>query len=191
MSIENILNNLKSAGLIVGFDDHDILIDLPNGGTVHLDDGLKEDILQHKQEILFLLRNRQYSHLRSQAEKLAEYLNSSAVPLSEKRKRLSEYENLVNGIADLEPFIQYYRESGLAQWYESGWVLIYSNLLNEIIVLIRSAEVKLPESAQVYPIYMFEEIQQLSGKPDDHIRAAHKTKKIFNGKIEASEGVKK
>ncbi len=183
MNIDNILKTLKSAGYTVGFDSENILIDLPDGGTVTLDDRLRAEILHHKPEILFFLRMRAYNQLRAQAESLGEYLNSSAEPLPARKARLPEYENLLDEIAVLEPVIQHYEESGLCRWYKDGFLLLYSQLLAEIIVLIRDPEIKLPPGCSSYPLYRLEEVTALSGKTDEVIKAAHLTKKVFTGQV--------
>ncbi len=144
-----------------------------------------------RQEALWFLRTRLYTKLRTQAEKLASYLDDTSVPLPDREQKLPGYEDLVGRISELQLFIDHYQASGLDRWYSQGWLLIHSDLLGEMIVLIRDPEVKLPESARVYPIYQFSEVQVLDGKSDEIVRAAYMTKKTFNGKIEASGGVKK
>ncbi len=188
MIVDSIINKLNSAGFTVSFDDQDILLDTPSGEAV-LSDELKAVVHDNKPEILFFLRMREYNQLRAQAEKLGAYLNSPAEPLPARKERLPEYERLIEQIGVLQGWVDHYQESGLDRWYRDGWVLIFSNLLNEMIVLIRSAEVKLPESARVYPAYFFEEVQLLDGKDDQTIRAAHSVKKTFNGQV--AKGAKK
>ncbi len=148
-----------------------------------------KQVKTNKPEILYFLRSREYNQLRTQAEKLGACLDDTAAPLPAREEKLSEYESLTEQIADLQGWTDYYEQSGLSRWYSEGWVLIFSNLLNEMIVLIRSAEVKLPESARVYPAYFFEEVQLLDGKDDQTIRAAHSVKKTFNGQV--AKGAKK
>ncbi len=189
MSIDNILNNLKSAGYTVGFDSENILIDLPDGGTVTLDDKLRADVLQQKQEILFFLRSKKYNQLRAQAESLGAYLDDTSILPAERGKRLAEYEDIVEQIAALEPVIQHYEESCLCRWYKDGFLLLYSQLLAEIIVLIRDPEIRLPAGCTGYPLYRLEEVTALSGKSNDHIKAAHAVKKAFKGQV--AKGAKK
>ncbi len=187
MTIDTILKTLKSASYVVGFDDHDILIDLPDGGIVNLDDGLRADVLQQKQEILFFLRSKKYNQLRAQAESLGAYLDDTSILPAERGKRLAEYEDIVKQIAALEPVIQHYEESGLSRWYGQGWFLLHSDLLNEIIVIVRDPSIKLPAGCSNYPVYQPKEVTALDGKTDEVIKAAHSAKKVFSGQVKGGK----
>ncbi len=187
MSIDNILKTLKSAGYVVGFDSENILIDLPDGGTVHLDARLRQDILSNKPEILFHLRSREYNRLRSQAESLGAYLDDPAAPLPARKEKLPEYERLTERIADLQGWTDYYEQSGLSRWYSEGFLLIFSELLSEVICVVRDPEIRLPAGCAGYPVYQFSEVTALDGKMDDHIRAAHSTKKVFSGQVKGGK----
>ena len=183
MNIDSILKNLKSAGFDVSFDDHDIFLNNSTGQAV-LDDELKDVIQSNKQEILYHLRIREYIQLYTQTKKLTECLNDSASPLAAQKEQFPQLEALINKISELEPFIQHYKASGLTQWYESGWLLIHSELLNELVVLVKDENVELPTGAKAYPVYLFKEVESLDGKSDEIIRAAHRIKKAFSGEIE-------
>ncbi len=144
-------------------------------------------VKENKPEILFFLRMREYRQLTAQAHKLAVWLNDHATPLAARKEKLQEYESLLEQIADLQPFTDHYQESGLAHWYDSGWLLIHSELLNELVVMVKDETVELPAGARAYPVYLFKEVESLDGKSDEIIRAAHRTKKAFSGRVEGAK----
>ena len=183
MMIDSIITKLHSAGFSVSFDDQDILLDNPSVQAV-LDDELKETIQVNKQELLFHLRSREYSRLTEQAEKLDAYLNGPSTPRSEREARLEEYEHLVKRISELQSYIDHYQGSGLGSWYESGWMLLHSEILNELIVVVRDETIKVPEGTQHFPKYLLKEINKLKHLDEQQIKQAHSVKKVFQGNIE-------
>ncbi|MBW8003123.1 MAG: hypothetical protein FVQ80_14070 [Planctomycetes bacterium] len=183
MKIETILKKLKSAGFKISFDEQDILLDNPTGNAV-LDNQLKEAVKANRQEILFRLRTCEYRHLRAEANKLAEWIDNSDAPIQERRERVPEFKKLVNQIAELQGFVDAYQKNGTAQWYEKGWLLLHSDLLGEMIVVVRDADVQLPEGSRGYPVYEFKEVEALTGASEEQIRETHKIKRVFQGKIE-------
>lgn len=180
MTAFEILNKLKGAGFSVSFDEDIIL-----HGQGDLDDELRHLVEENKSELLYHLRTREYDRLTGEAGKLASYLNDSPAPLPGRESQLFKYEALVDRIAELQPHIDRYQESGLTRWYSEGWLLVHSEILNELIVVIRDPDVKLPAGARAYPVYLFKEVETLAGKNDQTICAANKVKKTFKGKIEA------
>ncbi len=182
MTVSKILGKLEGAGFSVSFDEDIVL-----HGQKPLDDELKNLVQDNKQEILFHLRTGEYTKLTKRAEELAGYLNDHpATPLRKPEERLAEYEQLVDRISELQPYIDHYELSGLGRWYSEGWFLLHSDLLNEIIVIVRDPETKLSAGCSIYPIYQFSEVKALDGKSDDQIRAVHKTKKVFSGEVQSS-----
>ena len=178
MTVSKILGKLQGAGFSVSFDKDIVL-----HGEGDLSDELRDLVQQNKQEILYHLRTSEYTKLTKQAEELASWLNDSSVPLPDREKRLPEYEALVEQISELQPYIDYYKESGLDRWYSEGWLLLHSELLNELIVIIRDETVDLPSGVGAYPVYQFSEVEALSGKTDEVIRGVHATKKVFKGEV--------
>ncbi len=177
-----ILNKLEGAGFSVSFDEDIVL-----HGQGTLSDELKNLVQVNKQEILFHLRTREYTRLRAEANKLAEWIDNSDAPIQERRERVPEFKKLVNRIAELQPHIDHYEKSGLGSWYGQGWLLIHSNLLNELIVVVRDADVQVPEGAGAYPVYEMREVKALKDADEEQIRGAHRVKKVFKGKVACEE----
>ncbi len=176
MKAVDILKKLKTVGFQVSADDRDILLD----GNAVLSDNLRQDIQANKPEILFHLRTREYARLREQALALSAWIDDSSLPLKERQARLPEYDSLVERIGELQEHVDHYRESGLDRWCREGWILIHSELLNELIIVIRNSEIQAPDG---YPVYEFREVKMLEGKSDQQIRQAHAVKKAFEGEI--------
>lgn len=186
MSVIEILDKLKAAGFSVSSDSQDILLD----GDAVLDDDLRRAIQANKQELLFHLRTDEYARLTAQARELAEWIDNSDAPIEERRERVPEFKELVNRIAELQPFIDAYQKNGTAQWREKGWLLLHSDLLNEMIVVVRGTDVQLPEGARGYPVYSFKEVEALAGASEEQIREAHKIKKAFNGEVVKAQNLR-
>ena len=179
MKASNVLKKAEAAGFQVSADDRDIILD----GDAVLDDGLRQDIQANKQEILWLLRHREFRQLRTRATELASWMDSADAPIEERMGKIAEFTELIDRIAELQAFIDRYARDGSDTWWGKEYLLLFSQVLGEIVCVVRGSEVKPPEGMLAYPRYLFCEVKTLQGASDEQIRKVHKVKQVFSGQV--------
>ncbi len=99
-----------------------------------------------------------------------------------------EVRRLRERLSLLEAVLGDFNRRGLNSWYAKGWIMVHSQLLNEVVVVVRDDSVELPSGAAAFPCYRFSEVQELQGMDQETIRRVHGLKKTFRGEIVAGDG---
>jgi hypothetical protein len=114
--------------------------------------------------------------LREQARNLVAFIDGDA-PLAERQAKLSE-------LLAVEDRLSAAQKALWDSWHDAGFKIIWSPIVEEFILVGDGSP---PPGGQGIVVYTWAEVEALKDAAPEHVIAAHKLKKEFNGTVHQPE----